>query len=292
MDFTAAYDGLCEDQRKAGPEGGGQAGRPVPARATWYAEPVKVFDNLYYVGMKNNSAAWALTTSGGIILFDATEDYAVEAEVVEGLKKMGLDAKDIKYDVITAARSSSFGGAKDLQEHFNTHILVSEADWDTIAKSNVNPAIKPKKDMVVTDGQKLTLGDTTVMLYLTPGHTPGTVSMIIPARDGNQKHVATFFGGRDPGLDADGLRYFPTLIEAVKLWKASANRFMDIATKAGADVWLETRPNNIHGQDRLHAMSYRVPGTPHPFVNKEAIRRFLTMISECMDAQLAWIASE
>ena len=30
--------------------------------------------------------------------------------------------------------------------------------------------------MVATDGQKLTLGDTTMTLYVTPGHTLGTVS--------------------------------------------------------------------------------------------------------------------
>ena len=37
----------------------------APARATWYAEPAKVFDNLYFVGGKIHSA-WALTTREGI----------------------------------------------------------------------------------------------------------------------------------------------------------------------------------------------------------------------------------
>src|SRR5579863_4956931 len=36
-------------------------GQP-PARETWFTEPVKVFDNLYFVGSKNHSS-WALTTS-------------------------------------------------------------------------------------------------------------------------------------------------------------------------------------------------------------------------------------
>ena len=34
-----------------------------------YADPAKVFDNLYFVGTKIHSA-WALTTSQGIILID------------------------------------------------------------------------------------------------------------------------------------------------------------------------------------------------------------------------------
>jgi hypothetical protein len=36
----------------------------APERSTWHVEPVKVFDNLYFVGEKEYSA-WAVTTSEG-----------------------------------------------------------------------------------------------------------------------------------------------------------------------------------------------------------------------------------
>ena len=48
---------------------------------------------------------------------------------------------------------------------------------------------KPKRDMVATDGQKLTLGDTTLTFYLTPGHTLGTVSILIPVKDNGKPHL-------------------------------------------------------------------------------------------------------
>jgi metallo-beta-lactamase class B len=41
----------------------------APARDSWYAEPAKVFDNLYFVGGKLHSS-WALTTKEGINLID------------------------------------------------------------------------------------------------------------------------------------------------------------------------------------------------------------------------------
>jgi metallo-beta-lactamase class B len=41
--------------------------KAAPARDTWFAEPAKVFDNLYFVGGRLHSA-WALTTTEGIIL--------------------------------------------------------------------------------------------------------------------------------------------------------------------------------------------------------------------------------
>jgi hypothetical protein len=69
--------------------------RPDPPRDQCYAEPVKVFDNLYFVGTKAHGA-WAVTTSDGIIVIDALFGYAVKAEVDEGLRKLGLDPKNIK----------------------------------------------------------------------------------------------------------------------------------------------------------------------------------------------------
>ena len=40
-----------------------------PGRAIWYAEPEKVFDNLYFLGTKFHTA-WALNTGDGIIIID------------------------------------------------------------------------------------------------------------------------------------------------------------------------------------------------------------------------------
>src|SRR5437867_6256985 len=68
---------LCDQpqatgQRAAPPAGqaNAPAGRTNPPRSQWYAEPAKVFDNLYFVGSKDVSA-WAVTTSEGIILIDS-----------------------------------------------------------------------------------------------------------------------------------------------------------------------------------------------------------------------------
>src|SRR6202140_1569607 len=64
-------------------------GRP-PARETWYAEPAKVADNLYFLGTKIHNS-WALAGSEGIIVIEALFDYAAKDEILDGLKKMGLD---------------------------------------------------------------------------------------------------------------------------------------------------------------------------------------------------------
>ena len=186
------------ESARSGPAATPAAPRPAtprpagpPPRESWHAEPVKVFDNLYFLGQTEYSV-WAVKTSEGIILIDAIFDYSVDDEVVGGLKELGLDPATIKYVVISHGHSDHSGGAKYLQDRFNAHVILTAADWDLLDKSN---GTKPRRDMVATDGQKLTLGDTTLTLYITPGHTMGTLSTLIPVTDNGAPHVAASWGG-------------------------------------------------------------------------------------------------
>ena len=133
-EFAQLFDTTCGLVRPpAAPAAAAPASAPAPApgppaRATWHAEPAKVFDNLYFVGQTEYSA-WAVTTSDGIILMDAIFDYSVEDEVVDGLTALGLDPKQIKYVVISHAHGDHVGGARFLQDR-GARIVMSAADWD------------------------------------------------------------------------------------------------------------------------------------------------------------------
>jgi metallo-beta-lactamase class B len=303
QDFTDVF-GLCAEPRPPAARAAAPTERAAPAvaaapaqtpRGQWYMEPVKVFDNVYYVGtaIGGNSTAWAITTSEGIILINATWDYSAEELIVNGLKKVGLDPAQIKYVIPVVAKTQIFGGAKMLQDRYKTHVLFSEADWNVMEKANFPAEIKPKKDMVVTDGQKLTLGDVTVTLYVTPGNTPGTVSILIsPLKDGNQKHVGAVFGGRSPFAAGDGVQYFRDEVEAMSVWGAQARRFKELAERAGADVFLASHVNIDKTPDKVNAVQFRKLGGPHPLVSKTAVSRAQAVIYECMDAQLAWRAGK
>lgn len=165
----------------------------VPQRSEWHAEPAKVFDNLYFVGQTEYSA-WAVTTSDGIIIVDALWDYSVEDEVVGGLKQLGLDPTKIKYVLLSHGHIDHAGGARYLQDHFGAHVIASAPDWD-LMEHDKGAWPKPKRDMIAIDGQKLTLGDTTLTLYMTPGHTLGTISTLIPVKDHGKSHMVAEWGG-------------------------------------------------------------------------------------------------
>ena len=281
--------GLCDapDSAPPGPPSAAapaasptRARPPDPPRSEWHAEPVKVFDNLYFVGQTGFSA-WAVTTSAGIILIDALWDYSVEDEVVGGLKKLGLDPGAIKYVVVSHGHADHAGGASYLQSRFGAHVILSAADWDLLAH-DTDAWPKPRRDLVAADGEKLRLGDTTLTLYLTPGHTPGTISTLIPVRDGGTPHVVAEWGGT-------GFNFTVTPEKPRRYWFEtyirSARRFRDAAAKAGADVVISNHPRLDGSPAKLAALARRRPGEPHPYVvGNDSVKRYLTVAYECAQA--------
>ena len=164
--------------------------RVVPDRATWYAQPYKVFDNLYFIGTRIHSA-WALTTSEGIVVIDTLFDYAIEPQIVEGIRKLGLDPGDIEYVLISHAHGDHDQGAALLQERYGAKIVMGAPDWDsTLQRPATAAGGVPKRDVSVgPDGTKITLGDTTVEVVATPGHTPGHVVLSLSGAR-RRPHVA------------------------------------------------------------------------------------------------------
>ncbi len=259
----------------AGRAGARAGGAPAaPPRETWYAEPQKVFDTLYFVGQTEYSA-WAITTSQGIILLDAIYDYSVEAEVDDGLRKLGLNPADIKYVIVSHGHLDHAGGAKHLQEKYGARLIMSAADYDLLDQQN--PSWKPKRDMVATDGMKLPLGDFTITLYLTPGHTEGTISTVFAVRDGNAKHVVATWGGT--------LFNFGRNRPRLESYAQQAERFKEIVTKAGAEVMLSNHTVYDGSKTKLPAVKARKPGEKHPYViGTDGVRRYLTVVGECARA--------
>lgn len=260
----------------------------APEREKWHAEPVKVFDNLYWVGQTEYSA-WAVTTSEGIIIVDAIYDYSVEDEIVNGLKKLGLDPARIKYVIVSHGHADHAGGAKYLQDHFGARVILSAADWDLLDR-DTGSWPKPKRDMVATDGQRLTLGDTTLTLYLTPGHTLGTISTLIPVKDNGTPHLVAEWGGTLFNWLTNRRAYI-TPQTPDRFWfetyNNSARRFRDIVSKAGADVLISNHTNYDRSKSNLPVAAKRKPGDPNPYViGTDAVQRYLTVAEQCANAGL------
>jgi metallo-beta-lactamase class B len=289
------FEGICMQFSKpaaARPPAAPRPRRPDPPdRATWHADPVKVFDNLYFVGEKEYGA-WAVATSAGIIIIDAIFDYSVQDEIVNGLKKLGLDPATIKYVIVSHGHRDHVGGAGYLQEHFGARVLMGAEDWDLVANTQAT-WLKPRRDMVATDGQKLTLGDTTITIHKTPGHTLGTLSVLVPVKDNGKTHLAASWGGT--GFNwLSGSPAYITPERPNRFWFdhyiRSAARFREVVAKAGADVLIANHTHLDDSKNKLPLMAKRRASDPHPYViGNDAVVRYVTVASECAQAGRAWV---
>lgn len=254
--------------------------RTVPDRATWYARPYKAFDNLYFLGTQIHSA-WALTTSAGIIVLDTLFDYAAQPEIVDGLTTLGLDPRDIKYVLISHAHGDHDQGAAMLQSRYGAKVVMGAADWEsTLQRPADAPGGVPKRDIAVgPEGLKVTLGDTTVDVIATPGHTPGTLSYLFKVRDGNRTLTVAYSGGTAFN--------FPRAAENFAIYRDSATKMAAAAKAAGATVVMSNHTEFDRAYDRVRiAQLPRAAGEKHPYeIGSESVQRYFEMMRDCAEAQ-------
>jgi len=277
FDFTGALARLCVAPAAVPNTVRDVAPGPAPSRDTWFIEPAKVFDNLYFVGSKIHNS-WALTSSEGIILVDTLFTYNSEEEIVGGLKKLGLDPAKVKYVIVSHAHSDHVGGAKLMQDRYGSRIVMGGPDWDSIEKSvNGYPAGKPKRDIVADDGQKITLGDTAVTIIATPGHTPGTLSMIFTVKDNGKPLTVAYSGGTAFN--------FPSTAANFDTYIKSQNKMAAAAATANATVLLSNHSEFDAATTKIRMLASRKPGEPNPFeIGKEAVARYFVVTAECAQA--------
>ena len=252
---------------------------PAPARDTWFIQPEKVFDNLYFVGSKIHNS-WALTNNEGIIVLDTLYTYNSEEEILGGLKKLGLDEKKVKYVIISHAHADHVGGAKMFQDRIpGVRIVMGGPDWDSIEKSvNGYPQGKPKRDIVAQDGQKITVGDNTVTIVLTPGHTPGTLSMVFSVKDKGKPINVAYSGGTAFN--------FPSTVPNFDVYIASQRKMGKAAADSNATILMSNHTEFDSAVPKIRAIAARKPGEPHPFeVGKDVVQRYFKVTEECAQAQ-------
>ena len=248
-----------------------------PAKSIWYAEPAKVADNFYFLGTKIHHA-WALVGTDGIIMFEALFDYAAPDEIADGMRKLGLDANRVKYVVLSHAHGDHDGGARFLQDKMPAaRLIYGGPDWDAVDKSTNRPGGKPNRDMVGTDGTKLSVGDASVQIVTTPGHTAGTLSFLFEVRDNGKPLRVAYVGGTAIPFDGTAAYYDGYIASVKKMAKAAAD--------FGATVLLSNHSEFDNGYYKAHTAAHRKPGEANPFeVGRAAVGRYFTVVEDCVTA--------
>ena len=269
-----------EDLRDIVPDFVADPGK-APPRSSWYAEPAKVFDNLYFVGGKIHSA-WALKTSDGIILLDTIYTYNSEELILGGMKKLGLDPKDIKYLLVTHAHQDHIGGAELIQTRYGTRVAMSEPDWTLVERVPKRfRTMAPRRDIVATDGMKITLGESTVTIWFTPGHTDGTTSFTFQVLDRGKPLNVVYSGGtalvyewNQPDWSIANLQKY---IDSQRHLAAEARR-------TGATVLLSNHSEFDEAEKKNRMLASRGAG-PNPYeIGIDWVQRYFQVTENCARA--------
>jgi metallo-beta-lactamase class B len=275
-DFYGLVTAICVAPQHGAPAPDAPAPREEPNRKATYMQPKQAFDDAYWMGTEGASA-WLLTSNDGYILYDTANVYDAEDVLIGGIKRLGLDPAKVKYVIVSHGHRGGSGGAYLFQSRYGARIVT--ADWDLIEGSLYGyPTGKPKRDIVVTDGMTITVGDRTVTLYLTPGHTPGTISGMFQVHDQGKPLTVVYSGGTEFN--------FPNDVAHFDQYLMSVRRLASLAAAADAIIIINNQSEFNGAADRLRILADRQPGERHPLdVGTEAVARYFRIEDECAQAQ-------
>jgi metallo-beta-lactamase class B len=205
-------------------------------------------------------------------------DYAAKDEILDGLKKTGLDANKVKYVILSHAHGDHDGGAKLLQDTIpGVHLVYGAEDWDAIDKAATHMGGKPKRDVTGDDGMTISVGDTSLRIVTMPGHTPGTLSYLFEIRDNGKPLRVAYVGGMAIPFNADAQYYDRYLASSKKMAKAAADY--------GATALIANHTEFDNAFYKAHTAADRRNGEANPFdVGADAVARYFAVIQDCTAA--------
>ncbi len=251
--------------------------------------PAKVFDDLFFVGSRG-VAAWVIRTPAGLVLID-TLNNAQEAQafIEPGLRQLGLDPAQIKLVIITHGHGDHTGGLGYLVEKYRPHVVMSRVDWDMTR----DPATRidapgwsdfPRPDRLVAGRETIRFGGVRFDLRVTPGHTPGTLSLIFPVTQGGKPHHVVLWGGTGFNFGDEIARY--------QIYARSAEAMRRKVVRRKIDVFISNHPPRDGADAKIAALRAGPPGAPNPFVLTPArVANGFVTLRECALAQAGQLAA-
>lgn len=237
-------------------------------------KPTKVFDNVYCIGSVS-VVAWVIETSDGLILIDSMWDDRDAKLIEEGIKGFGLDPKDLKYIILSHGHGDHYDGANYLRNKYAAKVVLTKTDTDLMYNLNTGAnsprSPKTKVDIYSKDKYIIKLGDTSITILETPGHTAGCSSFIFPVKYKGKEYTAVLWGGT--GL--------PKEKELVAKYKESAEYFKKEALSRNALVSLTANLFADNGYANLEKVANLKEGEANPFImTKAQMEKYLNSLIE------------
>ena len=160
--------------------------RELPPKSERIIEPFKMFGNVYFVGTYAESSH-IIDTGEGLIMIDTGAPSNLTV-ILAGLQKLGFASADVKYIINSHWHWDHTESTRAMVELSGAKTLIGREDFEK-AKRFFDA------DILISEGDTLTLGNTTINFIETPGHTKGTISFFFNVEENGKVVRAGMFGG-------------------------------------------------------------------------------------------------
>ncbi len=152
--------------------------------------PHRIIGNIYYVGT-NTLSSFLVTTPQGHILIDSTYERNVPT-IEKSVAQLGFKFSDMKIVLGNHAHGDHQEGDALVKEMTGAQVMAMAEDVPALQAMKPGGKEHPI-DRVLHDGDKVTLGGTTLVAHLTAGHTRGCTTFTTTAQE-NGKTYNVMFG--------------------------------------------------------------------------------------------------
>ena len=233
-----------------------------------YMTPFRLWGNVYFVGTQPASTH-IIDTGEGLILIDPGYENAFYL-VIDSIYKLGFRPTDIKYIINTHWHWDHTEATAALANLSGAKTLLGREDEEN-AKRYFIP------DILLKDGDTLSLGNTTISFMETPGHTKGTISFFFDTTEGDTTYRVGMFGGagantlRKDTFEFDGCR---------EAYYASLERLQ----KEKVDVFIG---NHVWNNDTFTKGKLLMETGENQFLDGSLWNKFLTHCKKRLDNVIA-----
>ena len=249
--------------------------------------PFKIAGNLYYVGSKG-LASYLVTTQEGHILINANLEESVP-QIRASIEKLGFKLADVKVLLISHAHFDHDAGGAALKKLTGASYQVMDADVPNVVTGGLTDFMYGRDrrkvyppvavDRVLHDGDEVTLGGTTLVAHLTPGHTKGCTTWTLRIKDGGKTLDAVIVGSPyvNPGYQLfNNFQYLDIARDYEKTFQVLAALPCDLFLGAHGAYF---------GMDAKLAKLKK--GGPNPFVDPEGYKKFVAATEKAFRDEVA-----
>jgi metallo-beta-lactamase class B len=251
--------------------------------------PFRILGNIYWVGSYDLSTYLITTPQGNILINTGVGDTA--QQIAKSVEQLGFKLSDTKILTATHGHFDHVAGLADLKRMTGARVLVSEPEkalLESGGKADFRFGDTPgaqfppvKVDGTFKDGDTISLGGTTLVAHLHPGHTKGATSFTMDVQEGGKTYrvIIANMGSINPGVKMSGMPNYPGIAQDyAKTFLAQKDMKID--------VWLASHASQFRLHDKYKPGD---PYNPDRFVDPKG---FFTAVQQLEKTYLDQVAKE